>query len=111
MGERVKLSDAKQSIGDAFNAAVTLAHSLSHDEVANVVDTRERVFAFLEQVEADATKFSRAERVLRMAYRKHHLGDESIGWDELSDEIETVLCEIMSDEKFQSWAEDPKCHS
>lgn len=39
----------------------------------------------------------------KMAYRKHHLCDDSIGWDELSEVLCNVLCEVMGDEEFQEW--------
>ena len=57
-----------------------------------------------------AAKLRRAERVLRMAYRKHHLGDESIGWEELSDALMHVLCEAMGDKEFQAWTKDPSSY-
>lgn len=43
---------------------------------------------------------------LKMAYRKHVLDDDSIGWDELSDIIKEGLCNQMGDEKFILWVED-----
>ena len=39
----------------------------------------------------------------KLAYRKHHLGDESIGWDQLSDVLQTTLAEVMGDRPFQAW--------
>lgn len=42
----------------------------------------------------------------QMAYRKHHLDDDSIGWDELSDMLFNVLCEVMGDEEFQEWRKE-----
>lgn len=40
---------------------------------------------------------------LKMAYRKHHLEDDSIGWDELSDHMCDALCEAMGDTGFQEF--------
>lgn len=42
-------------------------------------------------------------RALKRAYRKHVRGDESIGWDELSDDLGNVLAQTMGDEKFCEW--------
>jgi len=39
----------------------------------------------------------------KLAYRKHHLGDDSIGWDELSDALCNALCNEMGDTEFQKW--------
>jgi len=40
---------------------------------------------------------------VKMAYRKHHLDDPSVGWDELSDVLMIALCNEMGDKGFQSW--------
>ena len=39
----------------------------------------------------------------QMAYRKHHLGDDSIGWDELSDILLSAICDAMTDKGYQKW--------
>lgn len=41
---------------------------------------------------------------LQLAYRKHHLEDDTVGWDELSDALLNALCESMGDAAFQAWA-------
>ena len=43
---------------------------------------------------------------LQMAYRKHHLDDPSIGWDELSDRLGDVLSNVMSPETFVQWLQE-----
>lgn len=52
--------------------------------------------------DGDSTELLEA---VKLAYRKHHLGDDSIGWDELSEKLQDVLCEAMGDEAFQAWIE------
>ena len=42
-------------------------------------------------------------KAVQLAYRKHHLQDPSIGWDELDDVLATVLQEAMGDRGFQAW--------
>lgn len=44
-------------------------------------------------------------RVLKRAYRKHVKGDDSIGWEELSDELGTALAQIMGDDEFCEWTD------
>ena len=39
----------------------------------------------------------------KLAYRKHHLNDDSIGWDELSDCLLAALCNEMGDDGYQEW--------
>jgi len=41
---------------------------------------------------------------LQLAYRKHHLDDDNVGWEELSDALCHALCEAMGDEGFQRWS-------
>ena len=45
---------------------------------------------------------------VKMAYRKHCLDDDSIGWSELSDILKEALCNEMTDERFFYWLEDYK---
>jgi len=45
---------------------------------------------------------------LKLAYRKHHLGDESIGWDELDTALLGALCEAIGDTEFVRWVEEVK---
>ena len=40
---------------------------------------------------------------VQKAYRKHHMGDQNIGWEELSEVLLDALCEVMTDKGFQSW--------
>lgn len=43
--------------------------------------------------------------VLQQVYRKHVLGDDGIGWQEVSDALHTALTEAMGDHGFQAWLE------
>jgi len=46
------------------------------------------------------------ERLLnavKLAYRKHHLDDRSVGWEELSDALFNTLCDAMGDIGFDEW--------
>ena len=45
-------------------------------------------------------------KVLKMAYRKHVLEDDSIGWNELSDALGSVLAIKMGDDKFVKWVDE-----
>ena len=47
-------------------------------------------------------------RVLQMCYLKHHLGDDSIGWDELAEALHNVLCNEMGDEEYYNWLDEIK---
>lgn len=40
----------------------------------------------------------------KLAYQKHHLNDDSVGWNELDEALRDALCEALGDEEFLSWA-------
>ncbi|QOX81046.1 hypothetical protein FY034_18900 (plasmid) [Trichlorobacter lovleyi] len=42
---------------------------------------------------------------VKLAYRKHHLDDDMVGWSELSDKLCNALCNAMGDAGFQIWLE------
>ena len=42
---------------------------------------------------------------VQMAYRKHHMGDDSIGWNELSDLLHDALFNAMGPNKLEEWRE------
>lgn len=42
----------------------------------------------------------------QMAYRKHVLNDESVGWHELEDTLLNALCEVMGDKGFAQWLDE-----
>jgi len=44
--------------------------------------------------------------VLGMAYQKHHCGNDSIGWNELSDQIHLVICRVVGTRIYQKWSAD-----
>lgn len=43
---------------------------------------------------------------VQMTYRKHHLDDDSIGWEELGNMLLDTLCEAMGDEEFVKWTNE-----
>lgn len=45
---------------------------------------------------------------VKMAYRKHHLSDPSIGWEELSGILLHALCEYMGDDEFCKWLKEAR---
>ena len=40
---------------------------------------------------------------VQLAYRKHVLDDDGIGWQELSETLQTTLAEALGDQAFQDW--------
>ena len=42
---------------------------------------------------------------VQAAYRKHHLDDDRIGWEELSNILLDALCNKMGDRGYQLWLE------
>ncbi len=74
--------------------------------------TRYELIGNLAASRAYAISADRSIRILKeavqLAYRKHHLDDSSIGWDELSDRLMTALCETMGNQHFQEWLAEVK---
>lgn len=58
----------------------------------------------------DPREIERQRNVLldavQKAYRKHHLEDDSIGWDELGWDLQAALCEAMTDKGYQAWVRE-----
>lgn len=52
-----------------------------------------------------ARKFRRADEIIKLAYRKLSMGDDSIGSNELGDEMANYLCDLMGDKGYQEWLE------
>lgn len=53
------------------------------------------------------------ERLLnavKLAYRKHHLDDPSVGWEELSNALFNTLCDAMGDVGFYEWLKNKGCN-
>ena len=48
---------------------------------------------------------------VKMAYRKHVLNDESIGWAELDDILKEALCNKLGDDGFLLWLDLTKATS
>lgn len=42
-------------------------------------------------------------KALQYTYRKHCLGDDTIGWMELEGILSDALCEALGDTGFRSW--------
>jgi hypothetical protein len=49
------------------------------------------------------TPKDRVLRAIEMAYRKHSLADESIGWDELGDILCDELCNAYGADVYSNW--------
>lgn len=48
---------------------------------------------------------------IKLVYRKHHLGDETIGWDELSSILHNAICNEIGDDAFNAWIKTLKNNS
>jgi hypothetical protein len=48
--------------------------------------------------------------VCQMAYRKHVLDDDRIGWEELSENLAMTLSQEMGDKEFVRWLDSISPH-
>ena len=44
----------------------------------------------------------------KLAYRKHHLNDDSIGWEELGHILVDAICDEIGDEGYKEWLRKTK---
>ncbi|MDY6857332.1 MAG: hypothetical protein SWO11_22040 [Thermodesulfobacteriota bacterium] len=44
----------------------------------------------------------------KLAYRKHVLNDDSIGWNELGDCLLDAICNEIGDDGYQQWLQQVK---
>lgn len=44
----------------------------------------------------------------KLAYRKHVLNDDSIGWSELGDILLDAICNEIGDNGYQKWLKEVK---
>jgi hypothetical protein len=42
---------------------------------------------------------------VQMAYRKHWLDDDSIGWEELGKILNNAICNAIGDDGYKEWVE------
>jgi len=49
-------------------------------------------------------EYNKMIEAIKKTYRKHWMGDDSIGWDELGSDLCTVLCCVMGNEEFVKFA-------
>ena len=61
------------------------------------------VMANIAELGAEQKRPDGVVEALKLAYRKHWLNDDSIGWDELGDKLCDALCNAMGDREFSLW--------
>lgn len=83
-----------------WSSAEEYERGKSRQDEAEVKDI---IISLQHEIARDESAISRLLSAVKLAYRKHHLDDPSIGWDELSDKLMTALCETMGDQEFQKW--------
>jgi len=44
--------------------------------------------------------------IVKLAYRKHHLNDDSIGWNEFDDNLLEALCNTMGEDGYDKWIKE-----
>lgn len=64
-------------------------------------DAKVKIINHVSKLEADMEGML---KTLQYAYRKHCMGDESIGWNELDGMLLDTLCNAMGSEKQIEWA-------
>ena len=45
---------------------------------------------------------------VKLAYRKHHMNDETLGWDELSTVMLDALCNELGADGYWEWLQEAR---
>jgi hypothetical protein len=74
---------------ETFNALIAAAGIVAENN-RDFKDVTAKVIAWIADLETEIAEKERKMAILldavKLAYRKHHMGDDSIGWEELSDQ-------------------------
>lgn len=80
--------------------------AIKEGDKSGYTECRSLFIAIAEHFMTDCSELnSQTLKALKLAYRKHHLNDDRIGWDELSGVMRDALCEAMGDGDFCQWLE------
>jgi len=96
----------KGTKGCPSNPCLTVGDAI---EIANHIAELDQQLAAMQRIidgyKADlkAQKPDIVVLALQLAYRKHHLLDDSVGSTELSDALLDAICALIGDTEFQSW--------
>lgn len=105
------LWDDERIRASAYNVATTMPNGLKMVSLHAMRGQMERMRDTYEAERAAAAgreqelraQLNEAIEALKMAYRKHHLEDESMGWDELSHTLLNTLSNTMGVEELLKW--------
>uniref|UniRef100_A0A6M3KVA8 Uncharacterized protein n=1 Tax=viral metagenome TaxID=1070528 RepID=A0A6M3KVA8_9ZZZZ len=84
--------------------SVDLHDSYSKGDMEWIAELAWKAAVIMEK-EGSTGTITRLVDTITLAYRKHHLGDESIGWDELGECLLNTLCDVLGDDGYQQWLE------
>jgi hypothetical protein len=74
-----------------------------------ITDLREQRAKLKEENSELRRKTKELLSCLKLAYRKHHMDDQTIGWEELSGKMRDTLCNVMGDDEFIKFMADILC--
>jgi hypothetical protein len=75
-------------------------NKINKEAKRKVFQSVEELMEIVNQLEKEKSELLNA---VQMAYRKHHRGDDFIGWEELSDLLHDALFNTMGHEELEKW--------
>lgn len=76
------------------------------DEFLMCVTCNEAKVKIVNQVSELENERAEMLEALKLAYRKHSMGDESVGWEELSERLLDTLCNVVGPQEYIKWANE-----
>ena len=67
---------------------------------------RERITALESELSRAQERSEEMLELIKLLYRKHHMGDGRIGWVKLGEKMMDALCNAMGDKEYQKWVEE-----
>ena len=75
------------------------------NEHNEIMKTWDKMVQYIKEGKNNSTPRDLLE-ICKIAYRKHNLNDDSVGWEELSDILYNILVNIMGDDNFSNWLQN-----
>jgi len=87
---------------EALSVLTALSWNPRRDE-QDAIEFNQAISVFASFIHLHGVHHRIALDALQAAYRKHHYGDDTVGWDELGNKLNNAVCTLMGEEGAYSW--------
>jgi hypothetical protein len=84
---------------------IEIRRILNHVQFAEFIDSKglDKYAKQILELSPDEFILEELLNAVQWTYRKHHMGDDSIGWNELSDLLNDTLFNVMGANELEKW--------